>query len=460
MKEPEKDARTVAKHSLWIRWTHWINFPLLALMTWSGILIYWANDVYRPFFPETLYRWFHLDHRLAFGMAVHFTLMWPFVLNGLAYVGYLAFSGEWRESLPDRRSWNDALRVAAHDLGLVDHAPPQGKFNAAQKIAYTAVVFQSVGLVLSGFAIYKPTQLHWLTSCFGGYAGARLTHFILMLSVVGFFGVHVAQVARAGLRNFSAIITGFEVTRDNFRPARRRILLSAGVTLLSAFTGAWAWRRLVGGPNARELPARLRAVLEADGRLAERAASPDREAPAPEAPPAGTRPRTNGDVGLASDDDDLLAWRLEVPRADAAALSLSLAELRGLPRTQATELFKCIEGWSRPLTYAGVRFTDFLAAYRLGQRADGTYYRYVGLVTPDEEYYVSIDMKSMLQRQVVLAYEMNGAPLRPENGAPLRLIVPNKYGIKNLKRVGRIFFSDTRPPDYWEERGYDWFAGL
>jgi DMSO/TMAO reductase YedYZ molybdopterin-dependent catalytic subunit len=55
---------------------------------------------------------------------------------------------------------------------------------------------------------------------------------------------------------------------------------------------------------------------------------------------------------------------------------------------------------------------------------------------------------------------MNGKPLGDKNGAPLRLIVPVKYGIKSLKRIGKIFFSDTRPKDYWAEQGYDWFSGL
>jgi DMSO/TMAO reductase YedYZ molybdopterin-dependent catalytic subunit len=55
---------------------------------------------------------------------------------------------------------------------------------------------------------------------------------------------------------------------------------------------------------------------------------------------------------------------------------------------------------------------------------------------------------------------MNGAPLPMNQGYPLRLIIPVKYGIKHLKRIGSIFFSNTRPPDYWYERGYDYYAGL
>src|SRR5260370_13510921 len=106
-----------AKHPRAIRWFHWINVPLLGLMIWSGLLIYWANDVYRigwgertlwHFFPERFYDVLHLDHRLAEGMAWHFLFMWFFALNGMLYVLYTAFSGEWRYLLPTRRSLRKA----------------------------------------------------------------------------------------------------------------------------------------------------------------------------------------------------------------------------------------------------------------------------------------------------------------------------------------------------------------
>ena len=85
--------------------------------------------------------------------------------------------------------------------------------------------------------------------------------------------------------------------------------------------------------------------------------------------------------------------------------------------------------------------------------------RYVSLVTPDESYYVGWDMPSILHPQTLLAYEMNGSPLTMEHGAPLRLATATKYGIKQIKRIGRIEFTDERPADYWAERGYDWYSG-
>lgn len=85
--------------------------------------------------------------------------------------------------------------------------------------------------------------------------------------------------------------------------------------------------------------------------------------------------------------------------------------------------------------------------------------RYVSLETPDDGYYVGLDMPSALHPQTLLCYEMNGQPLSPAHGAPLRLVIPVKYGIKNIKRIGTIRFTDQRPADYWAERGYDWYAG-
>jgi thiosulfate reductase cytochrome b subunit len=453
------------KHSLWVRWTHWINFPLLSLMVGSGILIYWANGIYRPFFPKWFYDFFHIDHRLAEGMWLHFNVMWLFLINGLIYVGYLAASGEWRELLPEPKSIGEALQVTLYDLGLIKTAPPQGKFNAAQRIAYTSITIMSALLILTGLAIYKPVQLHWLTSLFGGYECARFIHFLLMLGVVAFFIVHVAQVIRAGFANFSAIITGFEV-KDSL--GFRRAWLSFLVLIVGAifFLGTFSWvnrQSLADG-----VPWPFREGLDLNGKLWGTYLEPRRVAPLPTSPAVGKKPRVNGDIGLTSEmDPDEWVLRLisTWPNAkkDLGAdeeKDLSIEDIKKLPRTETTTQFKCVEGWSTVFSYAGVRFSEFLGMYNVGKKPDGSYYKYVGLETPDQEYYVSIDMKSMLQPQVVLAYEMNGEPLAEENGAPLRLIIPNKYGIKNLKRIGTIYFSDQRPPDYWEERGYDWFAGL
>jgi thiosulfate reductase cytochrome b subunit len=211
------------KHPLAVRWLHWINFPLLSVMVWSGLLIYWANSVYRvgvggltlfKLFPQTFYGWLHIDHRLAEGMALHFFFMWLFAVNGLLYVLYTAFSGEWRYLLPNRRSFRDAVLVTLHDLGLRKELPPCSKYNGAQQIAYTLIILMGAGSLATGLAIYKPAQFGWLLTLLGGYEWARWEHFWLMIGYVLFFVIHVAQVLRAGWNNFRSMVNGYEIVSE------------------------------------------------------------------------------------------------------------------------------------------------------------------------------------------------------------------------------------------------------
>lgn len=159
----------------------------------------------------------------------------------------------------------------------------------------------------------------------------------------------------------------------------------------------------------------------------------------------------------------------EVAEHKEPGLLLTLDDIRALPRVEMTTELKCIEGWSTIVNWAGARFSDFAALYQPPTRIGGgtsdarerphELVRYVGLETPDGGYYVGMDMPSALHPQTLLCYEMNGQPLTPEHGAPLRLVAPVKYGIKHIKRIGRITFTDERPGDFWAERGYDWYSG-
>jgi thiosulfate reductase cytochrome b subunit len=212
--------RLQPKHPRAVRWMHWINFPVLVVMIWSGLLIYWANDVYAVrvggvtllhFFPDGFYRTFGLEHGLATGMAYHFTFMWLFAINGILYVLYTFVSGEWRHLLPNRQTPRDAWQVVLHDLRLRRIPLPPAKFNGAQRLAYTGVILMGAGSLVTGLAIYKPTQLAWLTDLLGGYAWARWEHFALTVGYVLFFVVHIAQVVRAGWNNFRAMVTGYEL---------------------------------------------------------------------------------------------------------------------------------------------------------------------------------------------------------------------------------------------------------
>lgn len=209
----DEKIKITEKHSRILRWSHWINFPLLSMMIWSGLLIYWANDAYIEIPPKVAER-FSIQSRLAEGMGWHFLFMWGFFLNGLVYISYLFISGEWRSLAPDRNTLKEAFLVVLHDLKLRKSAPPiKGKFNAAQKLAYCGVIIMAMGSLTTGLAVYKPVTFGYLTQLLGGYEAARLEHFILMVGFILFFIVHIIQVMRAGWNNFRSMIAGYEIEK-------------------------------------------------------------------------------------------------------------------------------------------------------------------------------------------------------------------------------------------------------
>ncbi|HWJ30443.1 MAG TPA: cytochrome b/b6 domain-containing protein, partial [Flavisolibacter sp.] len=131
------------------------------------------------------------------------------------YVLYTAISGEWRELLPNRRSFKEAWQVVLHDLHIRKEMPPQTKYNAAQRIAYTAIIIMGSCSLITGLSIYKPVQFGWLVNLLGGYGAARIEHFILTIGYCLFFLIHIIQVILAGWRNFRSMVTGFDLLKQD-----------------------------------------------------------------------------------------------------------------------------------------------------------------------------------------------------------------------------------------------------
>ncbi len=257
-----------------------------------------------------------------------------------------------------------------------------------------------------------------------------------------------------------------EAALQRNRQLTRRSFLTGGIAAaLGAGTLTWLTRS-----EAEDgIPWPFRRVLEFNERVSRAAFRDDRLAPqfALSAAAGPADARVNGLIGLRS-DIDVGTWTLTVESDAGAARTFTYAQLRSLPRTTWVTELKCIEGWSQVMAFSGVSFRDFLLAYGLGTR-DGrapdfdrqrdNVYDYCALETPDRSYYVGLERDSFLHPQTLLCDEMGGEPLSREHGAPLRLAIPVKYGIKNIKRIGRIRFTDSRPADYWAQRGYDWYAG-
>ena len=171
---------------------------------------------------------------------------------------------------------------------------------------------------------------------------------------------------------------------------------------------------------------------------------------------AAKQVRFNSDIGT----EGVLPpekWSLQVTKKNGQVLKITLNQLKQLPKTEIIYDFKCVEGWDQISHWGGLKFADFIKHFGLEEEAKMDF---VGMETPDQKYYVGIDMPSALHPQTLLAYEVNDKPLPGRHGQPLRLIIPVKYGIKNLKRIGNITFSNTRPRDYWAELGYDYYSGL
>ena len=230
----------------------------------------------------------------------------------------------------------------------------------------------------------------------------------------------------------------------------------AFVFFIGAFTiGVYAWKKLRNEEKVGGVQKTLRKGLSTNEKIFSGLLSDDRLVKTYPVSEAVKRVRVNGNDGLrtALDSTD---WRLHVVKENGDTLSFTLDQIKALPKTNIVFDFKCIEGWSQKPWWSGVKFSDFVNYYHLN---DEVKLNYAGLATPDKQYYVGIDMPSMVQPQTLLCYEMNGKPLPLNQGYPLRLIIPVKYGIKHLKRIGTIYFSDQKPPDFWAERGYDYYAG-
>ncbi len=245
-----------------------------------------------------------------------------------------------------------------------------------------------------------------------------------------------------------------KVNRRNF------IAFTSFIGLNALALGAWRWLyklpdETTGITAGTKKPLRL--ALEKNEILFKHTFSNDHLVKTYPKSMAATAVRVNSDIGLDGDGFDPAAWLLQVKKKNGSLQKISLKELMALPKTEIVFDFKCVEGWDQISYWGGVKFSDFISHFNLQEEAA---LGYVGLVTPDEAYYVGIEMPAALHPQTILAYEVNNKPLPPEHGQPLRLIVPVKYGIKNLKRIGTISFSNERPKDYWAEQGYDYYSGL
>ena len=151
---------------------------------------------------------------------------------------------------------------------------------------------------------------------------------------------------------------------------------------------------------------------------------------------------------------DPTAWRFAVSGLVAEKTPWTLAALSALPQESQITRHICIEGWSQIGQWSGIPLHVFLRRVGADLRA-----RYVNFTCFDG-YSTSLDMPSALHPQTLLALDFENQPLAPQWGSPLRLRIPTKLGFKSAKNLQSIEVTNTYPGGYWENQGYDWFAGV
>lgn len=262
-----------------------------------------------------------------------------------------------------------------------------------------------------------------------------------------------------------------EAAPRDLRRLTRRDLLLLGAGSMAALAGfvyllpqdTLARLGVHANPDTPRKERLLNQALRFDDDVAEALYSPNRVVPTYSK--SQIMPLRNNYNGATPDPSYIPGWTLTLEGL-ASGLSVSLDIRTLMTRFQLHEQITrlvCVEGWSAIAWWSGVKFDDLLHAYPPISQA--RWARVDSSVNLDENgnpdpYYASIDLATARHPQTLLATHFNGQPLTVDHGAPLRLLVPVKLGLKNVKAVTKITYSADEPRDYWAERGYSRYDGI
>lgn len=462
----------------WLRLNHFINLFFTGLLIRSGIQIlaahprlYWDDGCN----PDTA--WLHLTRKkvpkdqmyssaedeievpswlaqpgkdnLGLGRHWHFFSVMFWVLNGLTYVTLLLKTQEWRRLLPT--SWAIVPR-ALHTFRnyLLLRLPPKSEFqpyDPLQQLTYAAVVFLlAPSMLLTGAAMSPAIEARfpWYPKLFGGRQAARSLHFLSMLSFVVFTIIHVALVLIVHFpMNIRNIVLGTE------QASLSLAILIAALALLGVF-GFYLWSSQYSLQHKRRVQHLLGFFVDPVRHfLLYYVQSKQNYSPTEISPyfwVNGLPPVEEAFEQLRC--DDFRAWRLHIRGNVAQPLSLSLDDLRHMPKQMQVTKHNCIQGWSGVAEWGGVPLSHILdlcqptaeARYLVftSYQRGGQSYPKGSEESKQRSFYEVIDIPLARQPQTILAYEMNGQPLPLAHGAPLRLRVETLLGYKMVKYLRAI----------------------
>jgi thiosulfate reductase cytochrome b subunit len=453
---------------------HWVNFFFLTLLARSGLSVlldhprlYW-NDHCTPrsewirLTPLEVPRdriWTAKDdaryltpllglpgfrHTIGLARVWHFFSVPFFVLNGVIFVGLLFLTRHSQRLVPASwdifaQAWNVFVYYATFHLP----AEPNGfyVFNPLQQLSYFSVVFVMAPLsILTGLAMSPAIEgrFPWYRKLFGGRQGARSLHFLLLLGYLGFTAVHVAMVVLTGFRrNMNHITRG----ADDESPMGILLGLAViGVAAMSWFLAHWiSWRR----PRVlQHLSARSESFVRA---LSLNSLRPrdhfTQKDISPFFWPNGKLPTSEEWLGLAQ--NSFRGFKLRIGGLVENPVELSLEDLQRLGKEEHITMHHCIQGWTGIAEWGGVSLRKIVELVKPKANAATVAFYSFGEGLYGGDYYDTHTLENVLKPQAILAWEMNGQPLPPLHGAPLRLRVENQLGYKMVKWIRSIEFIET-----------------
>ncbi len=464
---------------VWLRATHLLNILFLSLLIRSGLEIlsahpklYWndntrTDNAWLKFTKRQMPKdelWTSRDEQEAFsswlalpghrnlglGRQWHFAALIGWILTGLVYVILLFTADEWQRLVPTSwsifpQAWSDLLSYLSFNIVQTSG------YNALQQLSYFGVVFLLTPLTIATGAAMSPAvaaRFPWYTKIFHGRQGARSLHFLCLLAFTIFVIIHVLMVVLHGLpQELAKMVFGSEQANQGLAViiaviALLFIVLIHIVGTAGSLRAPRRWQHLlqpISEPLWRVLfhheiskqhyrADQVSSFLRVNGR-----------------PPNDARYQAMADKGFAD-------WRLEVSGLVAQPLSLSLDEIKAMPRQEQTTKHVCIQGWSGIAEWAGVPLSYIVAQCQ--PRPEARYLVFHALddkaksePEPDGAgcYYETIDLELANHPQTMLAYAMNGETLPVAHGAPLRLRVETQLGFKMVKYLRAIeFVADYR----------------
>lgn len=460
---------------LWLRINHFLNLFCIFLLMRSGVQIlsdhpklYWNDDTtpgseWLKFGHKKMPKdrlWTSMDeaenvnsvmalpgghHNLGAGRNWHFLIVPLWILNGLSYITFLFWTGEWRRLIPTDwtiipRAWDSALTFASL------HVPPENVFHPydpLQQLTYFTIVFVVAPLMIATGLCMSPALIArypWYPKLFGGRQAARSLHFLGLMTLVVYTAVHITLVV---LVHFPEDVSDMVLGANN--PHLSQALWIASIALLGVVL-FHIWATIYTLRHQRRFQVHATAVVEPlmrffFGRLRSRQQY-TRADISPYHRVNGYPPESKQYQELK--EENFAAWRLTIEGLVERPLQLSLADLHALPKQEQIVKHNCIQGWSAVAEWGGVPMTTILDLCRPLPRA--RYLVFHAYMQPEYEpqhYYEVLTLEDVRDPQCLLAYEMNWQPLPIPHGAPCRIRVETKVGYKMVKYLQAIEVVDS-----------------